>query len=84
MRGLVDSSGSVTSRIVQAIAAHTDRDSTSVPPIGTVTDTPDVDTDALDALFSNSSEDAVESLTFVYEGCRITSDGDGGSVEDAL
>lgn len=78
MRRAADSRVSITSDVVLAVAEYTDREPTSLRPLEET-----IDTDALDALFSTPPGNGIESLTFVYEGCRISIDRGAVTVEDA-
>jgi len=78
MRRQLSAGQSVTEVVVRAVAEVTGRGEMDLRPLGE-----SIDPDALDSLWARSSEDCLESLTFRYEGCRVTVEGDGVTVEDA-
>lgn len=77
MRRSIRAGESVTEVIIRAVADQTNREPTALRPLGET-----IDPDALDSLFTRSSEEAVESLTLIYEGCRITIGTDTVTVQE--
>ena len=77
MRRRIRSGENVTNVVIRAVADVTDRDPLDLQPLGD-----SIDADAVDALFVNSADDSVESLTIHYGGCRVTIDGEAVTVED--
>lgn len=76
--------GEVTSMdVVWAVAAESDIDPCSLPPLGDA-----IDTDALDSLFDGDSERTVPgqngaSVTFSYAGHRVTVDHEDLTIQPA-
>lgn len=72
----------VTEVVFEAVAAETDRCPEELRPLGER-----FDTDAIESLFTRSGRDArdardsPESLTLLYEGCRVTIDQDAVVVQ---
>jgi len=75
MRRSISPGGSVTATLVRAVADETDRDPTDLRPLAEA-----VDAVAIDSLFTRSPGDGPETLTLLYEGCRIVVDGDAVTV----
>lgn len=70
----MESRGSITERVVDAVAAAEDRDPIELPPLQDV-----IETDALDALFDTDrgAETAPIELCFCYSESIVTVHGDG-------
>ncbi|WP_162524367.1 HalOD1 output domain-containing protein [Halobellus captivus] len=70
-------SGPVSERVIQCVAATTDRDELDLPPLYDA-----IDPDTLDAVVSTMSNGE---LTFTYAGHEITVDSEGEiSVDDEM
>lgn len=76
MRRQIRPEESVTEVIVRAVADTTGRDPVELEPFAE-----SIDPDAIESLFKRSSTDGPESLTLLYEGCRVTVDQDAVTVE---
>lgn len=77
MRRSIRPGESVSDVVVRAVADRTDRTPTDLRPFSE-----SIDADALDSLFTRSARDSVESLTLLYEGCRVTIDPETVTVQE--
>lgn len=57
----------VTEVVFEAVAEETGRSPRTLRPLGEL-----FDTDAIESLFARSARTSPESLTILYEGCRVT------------
>ena len=66
----------VSEVVFEAVAEETGRSACELRPLGER-----FDTDAIESLFTRSSFESPESLTLLYEGCRVTIGGGTVAVE---
>lgn len=82
-RGILGNGEVPSMHVVWAVAAESDLDPCSLPPLGDA-----IDPDALDSLFDGDSGRAVSpqngpSVTFSYAGHRVTVDGEDMTIQPA-
>lgn len=77
MHQVVREGESVSSVVVECVAAVTGRDPMELSPFAE-----SIDTDAIEAFFDRSGGDQPGRLTVVYEGCRVTLEGDAVRVRN--
>ena len=77
MRRVVRPGESHTAVIARAVADETRRSPEDLEPFGD-----SIDTEAVENLFTRSSEDGPQVLTILYEGCRVKVEDDAVTVEE--